>query len=91
MVFRVTIWRIAVDIAAYTLGGIFVERHFKQKTEPEGHRPDAALLEPTGMRKLVRDLHATHEALTFKSEDILEIEEVQRQKLKFRQSEESFK
>ena len=81
---------IAVDIAAYTLGGIFVERHFTKDRTWKG-TDHAASLEPTGMRKLVRDLYATHEALTFKNEEILEIEEVQRQKLKFRQSEESFK
>jgi N-acetylneuraminate synthase len=35
-----------------------------------------------GLRKLARDLHAVHSALSFKSRDILPIEQVQRNKLK---------
>ena len=44
----------------------------------------AASLEPDGIRKLVRNLIAVHEALTFKEQEILPIEQVQRNKLKFR-------
>jgi len=43
----------------------------------------AASLEPFGIQKLVRDLKATHDALTYKQKDILEIETVQRKKLKY--------
>lgn len=74
---------IAVDIAAYTLGGRWVERHFTKDRTWKG-TDHAASLEPTGMRKLVRDLHAAYKSLTFKSTEILPIEEVQRNKLKFR-------
>ena len=34
------------------------------------------------MRKLVRDVHAVYDALSYKKEDILDIEKVQRDKLK---------
>ena len=44
----------------------------------------AASLEPAGLGKMCRDLVATHEALTLKSNDILEIETEQRNKLKYR-------
>ena len=35
-------------------------------------------------KKLARDLKATHKALTYKKSDILGIEQVQRDKLKYR-------
>jgi sialic acid synthase len=44
----------------------------------------AASLEPTGLAKLVRNLHQTHEAMSYKERDILDIEKVQRDKLKYR-------
>jgi N-acetylneuraminate synthase len=42
----------------------------------------AASLEPEGLRKLVRDLKAVSQSLSYKSKDILDIEMVQRKKLK---------
>jgi N-acetylneuraminate synthase len=45
---------------------------------------NSASLEPTGLRKLARDLKATHKALTYKQSDILAVEKSQRDKLKFR-------
>jgi N-acetylneuraminate synthase len=42
----------------------------------------AASLEPDGVRKLVRDCRAVAKALTYKQQDILDIESVQRNKLK---------
>ena len=74
---------IAVDIAAYALGATWVERHFTLDRTWKG-TDHAASLEPTGLRKLARDLKATHKALTFKQSDILDIEKVQREKLKYR-------
>ena len=73
---------IAIDVAAYTLGAHIVERHFTLDRTWKG-TDHAASLEPMGLRKLCRDLRATHEALTFKQKDILDIENVQRQKLKY--------
>ena len=73
---------IAVDIAAYTLGATVVERHFTLNRTWKG-TDHAASLEPDGMKKLVRDLNAVNKALTYKSEEILPIEDVQRKKLKW--------
>ncbi len=74
---------IAVDIAAYTLGAHIIERHFTLDRTWKG-TDHAASLEPMGLRKLCRDLRATHKALTYKQKDILEIEQVQRDKLKYK-------
>ena len=74
---------IAVDVAAYTLGAEYIERHYTLDRTWKG-TDHAASLEPDGVRKLVRNLNAVQEALTYKSQDILPIEEVQRQKLKYR-------
>ena len=72
---------IAVDIAAYTLGANIIERHYTIDRTWKG-TDHAASLEPMGLRKLSRDLEAVYQALTFKSTDILPIEQVQRDKLK---------
>ena len=74
---------IAIDIAAYTLGAHWIERHFTKDRTWKG-TDHAASLEPAGLGKLARDLTATYKALNYKKEDILEIEQVQRNKLKFR-------
>lgn len=74
---------IAVDVAAYTLGAHIVERHYTLDRTWKG-TDHSASLEPTGMRKLSRDLRAVHESLTHKATDILPIEQVQRDKLKYR-------
>ena len=74
---------IAIDIAAYALGANYIERHFTLDRTWKG-TDHAASLEPGGMAKLTRDLNSAYEALSFKSEEILPIESVQRKKLKNR-------
>jgi len=74
---------IAIDIAAYTLGAEWIERHFTKDRTWKG-TDHAASLEPGGFSKLVRDISATHESLTYKSNEILDIEKVQREKLKYK-------
>jgi len=74
---------IAVDIAAYTLGASIIERHYTLDRTWKG-TDHAASLEPDGIRKLKRDLESVYKALTYKSQEILPIEQVQRDKLKFR-------
>lgn len=74
---------IAIDIAAYTLGSKWIERHFTKDRTWKG-TDHAASLEPEGLKKLVRNLHATYESLNYKNEEILDIEKVQRDKLKYR-------
>lgn len=75
---------IAVDVAAYTLGAEVIERHYTLDRTWKG-TDHAASLEPDGVRKLVRNLNAVHEALTYKEQEILPIEAVQREKLKYRE------
>jgi len=74
---------IAVDVAAYTLGAPIIERHYTLDRTWKG-TDHAASLEPEGLRKLKRDLTAVHAALTYKSSEVLPIEKVQRDKLKYR-------
>lgn len=74
---------IAVDIAAYTLGASIIERHYTLDRTWKG-TDHAASLEPEGVRKLKRDLMAAYAALHYKEKEILDIEEVQREKLKYR-------
>ena len=76
---------IAVDIAAYALGATWIERHFTLDRTWKG-TDHAASLEPDGLRRLVRDLKATEKALAYKQQDLLEIEKVQRDKLKYKGS-----
>jgi sialic acid synthase len=73
---------IAVDIAAYALGAVYIERHFTLDRTQKG-TDHAASLEPDGLRRLWRDLQATHAALREKPDDILPVEEATRRKLKW--------
>lgn len=72
---------IAVDSAAVALGAEYVERHYTLDRTWKG-TDHAASLEPDGVRKLVRDCRAVYKALAYKKEDVLDIEKVQRNKLK---------
>lgn len=83
---------IAADVGALALGrmlqaegmGAFthVERHFTLDRTWKG-TDHAASLEPGGLRRLCRDLRNVDAALRYKSEDILPVEQVQRDKLKW--------
>ncbi len=72
---------IAVDSAAVALKAEWIERHFTLDRTWKG-TDHAASLEPDGVRKLARDCKAVFKALSSKKEDILDIEKVQRDKLK---------
>lgn len=72
---------IAVDCAAIALGAEWVERHYTLDRTWKG-TDHAASLEPDGVRKLARDCRAVAKALTYKQKDVLDIEIVQRNKLK---------
>lgn len=76
---------IAADIAAYTLGSKWIERHFTKDRTWKG-TDHAASLEFSGLQKLVRDLDNTFKALNYKDKQILDIESVQREKLKNKKS-----
>ncbi len=72
---------IAVDVAALALGATWFERHFTLDRTWKG-TDHSASLEPDGIRRLKRDLTNVAKALTFKGEEVLPIEAVQRKKLK---------
>ncbi len=74
---------IAADVAAMTLGAEWVERHFTLDRTWKG-TDHSASLEPQGMRKLARDLRNVHKALAYKQTEVLDVEKVQRDKLKYR-------
>ena len=73
-----------IDIAAYTLGATWNERHFTKDRTWKG-TDHAASLEPHMLKELIEGLNHTYQALTYKDEDILPIEMVQRKKLKYGQ------
>jgi sialic acid synthase len=73
---------IAADIAAMTLGAEWIERHFTLDRTWRG-TDHSASLEPDGLRRLVRDCRNVSYSLEYKNSDLLEIEEVQRSKLKW--------
>ena len=74
---------IAIDIAAYTLGANVFERHFTLDKTWKGTDHKASL-EPDELSLLIKNLSDTKKALTYKSEEVLPIEKIQRQKLKYR-------
>lgn len=76
---------IAIDMAAYTLGANYIERHYTLDRTWKG-TDHAASLEPDGIRRVVRDCNALHEALQYKKSEILPIEQAQREKLKYRKN-----
>ncbi len=73
---------ISLDVAVFTLGAAWIERHFTLDRTWKG-TDHAASLEPDGMRRVARDVKNVALALTEKPTDILEIENPQRQKLKW--------
>jgi N-acetylneuraminate synthase len=72
---------IALDVAAYTLGARWIERHFTKDRTWKG-TDHAASLEPPGLSKLSRDLQTIYTTLTYKKKQILDCEKIQRKKLK---------
>ena len=74
---------IAIDMLAPLLGATVIERHFTLDRTWKGS-DHAASLEPQGFAKLVRDIQRARRAWTFKTEQMLAVEQVQRAKLKYR-------
>jgi N-acetylneuraminate synthase len=72
---------IAIDVAAYTLGANWIERHYTLDRTWKG-TDHAASLEPEGMRKLVRNLNSVYTSMSYKETEILEVEKFQMMKLK---------
>lgn len=76
---------IAMDVAAYALGATTIERHFTLDRNWKG-TDHGASLEPSEMQQLSNDLQNTYLAMSFKENEILEIEKIQREKLKYREN-----
>ena len=72
---------ISIDIAAYTLGAKYIERHFTIDRAWKG-TDQSASLEPQGLNKLCRDRNNTFLSLTSKNGKLLNSEKKQRVKLK---------
>ncbi len=77
---------IAIDVAAFVLGASYIERHFTLDRTLKG-TDHAASLEPDGLMRVNRDIESISKALTYKEKEILDIEEVQRRKLKWNRKE----
>lgn len=83
---------IAADVAALAVGRLYesqgkgafthIERHFTLDRTWKG-TDHAASLEPDGMRRLCRDVANVDEAMAYKRTEILPVEQVQRDKLKW--------
>ncbi|MFH1725869.1 MAG: N-acetylneuraminate synthase family protein [Elusimicrobiota bacterium] len=73
---------IAIDMAAFTLGAAWIERHYTLNRTWKG-TDHAASLEPDGLRRLIRDIKCVAAAAQEKPKDILDIEIPQRNKLKW--------
>lgn len=83
---------IAADVAALAVGRMYesqgkgrfthIERHFTLDRTWKG-TDHAASLEPDGLRRLCRDIKNIDRALAYKKDDILPVEQVQRDKLKW--------
>jgi N-acetylneuraminate synthase len=84
---------IATDVAALAVGRMMesdgkgrfthIERHFTLDRTWKG-TDHAASLEPDGLRRLCRDIANVDKALNWKAQEILPVEQVQRDKLKWR-------
>ena len=72
---------IAIDSAAIALGAEWIERHFTLDRTWKG-TDHAASLEPDGLRRLCRDCKSIFKTMQYKKVNILDIEEIQRNKLK---------
>lgn len=71
---------IAIDVAAYTFGSIYIERHFTLDRTWRG-TDHAASLEPGGLHRLSRDLHAVYQSFMLKRH-LTEDEKLNRSKLR---------
>ena len=73
---------IGLDGPAFVLGADFIERHFTLDRAWKG-TDHAASLEPDGLRRVRKDTISVSQALSYKTESIMAIEEPNRTKLKY--------
>ena len=80
---------IAIDVAAFTLGADWIERHFTLDRTWKG-TDHAASLEADGLRRVVRNVKHAALTLQFPKKEILDIEIPTRKKLKWGRGIQSF-
>lgn len=73
---------INVDIAAYALGADYIERHFTLNRNFKGTDQSSSLL-PSEISKLTTNLNEIYKSLSYKKNDILEVEFSNKEKLKW--------
>ncbi len=74
---------IAVDMVAVLVGAQWLERHFTLSRTWKG-TDHAASLEPNGLQRITRDVRSIKKAWSYKQREILDVEQVQRDKLRYR-------
>ena len=70
-----------IDVAAYTLGAYWIERHYTINQNWKG-TDHSASMNPVELKSLINNLNSVYEALKFKQDEILDVEKAQREKLK---------
>ena len=73
---------INIDIAAYALGASFLERHFTLNKKYKGTDQEASIT-PKELYNLANNLDEVSKCLKYKSDDILECEKANEEKLKW--------
>lgn len=73
---------INIDIAAYTLGARYIERHFTLNRKFKGTDQSASLL-PKELLNLVNNLTEVSRSLAYKKNDVLKVEYSNKEKLKW--------
>lgn len=71
-----------VDLAAYTLGAEYIERHFTLDRDFKGTDQKASIL-PEELKQLIQNLDELSLALNYKNKNILDIEKNNKEKLKW--------
>ena len=73
---------IVIDIAAYSLGANFIERHFTLDNKLKGTDQKASIV-PKQLQELRKNLDSINMCLTYKTKDILDVELSNKEKLKW--------
>lgn len=71
-----------IDIAAYSLGANFIERHFTLDNKLKGTDQKASIV-PKQLQELRKNLDSINMCLTYKTKDILDVELSNKEKLKW--------
>lgn len=73
---------IVIDTVAYSLGANVIERHYTLNKKFKG-TDHVCSLEPEEFKTLINNLNTINKAMAYKNKEILDVEKIQREKLKF--------